>query len=393
MNKQVKPSIVIFRDTFAAYSETFVYETIRKYENFTPFVFTKKRINHNLFPFDNVFVPGNLKGRKLEAWLFAKGIKSSAIARQFAHIAPKLAHAHFGQSGILALPYIKKFRVPLVVSLHGNDVGTLLGNQKLKPTNWVYWLSLRRLVRGTSLFLAASNELKDRFVELGCPAEKIRVHRLGIDLSLFKSHPRPAASEKTVTIMMIGRLVEKKGFEYGIRAFAETVKQLTTAGITMKIVGSGPLEHKLKALVARIGLSENVTFVGTLSHEQIRDALKNTADILLAPSVVARNKDRDSGLMVAKEAAACSLPVIGSRHGGIPDIIDDGKTGYLVPERDFRLLAERLAQLVTDENLRRHLGQAARAKMEKEYDIDEHVAQLESIYLELIESGAGSTLA
>lgn len=379
-----KQTIAIFRNIFLPYSETFIYDSIKRYKKFAPVVFTKKRINHNLFPLDNVVVPRDLKyARQFESFLYSIGISAPSVAQEFEKVAPKLVHAHFGQNGILAIPYVQKFKIPLIVSLHGNDVGILLGRQKFKPKNWFYALSIRRLIKRVSLFLAASTDLKEKFIEFGCPADKIRIHRLGIDIKLFQRRPR-AKSNKPITVLMVGRLVEKKGFEYGIRAFAEMLKEIDSPKITLIIIGGGPLKHRLKTLVSQLGLNTHVNFLGILSHQQVKETLMNTADILLAPSIVAQNKDRDSGLMVAKEAAACNIPVIGTFHGGIPDIIEDGKTGYLVPERNISMLAKRLAKLSIDQNLRMQLGKTARLKMEKEYNIEHQMAELEHIYFELI---------
>lgn len=379
-----KQTIAIFRNRFLPFSETFIYDSIKRYKKFTPVVFTKKIINGNLFPLDNIVVPKDLKNRnQFESFFYSVGIKAPSVVQEFEKAAPKLAHAHFGPSGILAIPYIKRFEIPLIITLHGNDVGILLGTQKFKPKNWFYALSMQRLLKSVTLFLAASTDLKEKFIEFGCPADKIRIHRLGIDLESFQSRLRTKNNEP-ITVLMVGRLVEKKGFEYGIRAFAEMLKEIDSPQITLNIIGEGPLKHRLEMIVSQLGLENYVNFLGILSHEQVKEALMNTADILLAPSIVAQNKDRDSGLIVAKEAAACNIPVIGTFHGGIPDIIEDGKTGYLVPERNTTRLAKRLAKLSTDQNLRRQLGKAARLKMEREYNIEHQMTELESIYLELI---------
>jgi len=385
MDKTHKQTIAIFRNVFLPYSETFIYDSIKTYKKFSPVVFTKKRINNILFPLDNVIVPRNLENaRQIESFFYSIAINSPSVAREFEKVAPELVHAHFAQSGILAIPYVQKFQIPLIVSLHGNDVGILLARQKFKPKNWFYALSIRRLIKCASLFLAASNELKERFVKFGCPAHKIRIHRLGIDLSSFRNLPC-TENNKATTVLMLGRFVEKKGFEYGIRAFAETLKEIDSHKITLSIIGGGRLEHQLKNLVSQLGLSKYVNFLGVLSHQQVKEILMHEADILLAPSTVAQNQDRDSGLMVAKEAAAAKIPVIGTLHGGIPDIIEDGKTGYLVPERNIKMLAERLITLINNKNLRLELGKSARLKMEMEYNIEDQMAELESIYFELIE--------
>jgi len=154
------------------------------------------------------------------------------------------------------------------------------------------------------------------------------------------------------------------------------------------IAGDGPLRGRYDRLIAALALGGSVELPGALPHENIR-ALLAAAAVVLAPSVVARTGDRESGLMVAKEASACAKPVIGTRHGGIPEIIDDGVTGYLVAERDAEALGERLRAILQNPALGRRLGAAARSKMEREYDIARQVRDLEAIYDDVIAAHAG----
>jgi colanic acid/amylovoran biosynthesis glycosyltransferase len=127
----------------------------------------------------------------------------------------------------------------------------------------------------------------------------------------------------------------------------------------------------------------NALFLGVLRPEEVAERV-STSDVLLAPSVVTRSGDRESGLIVAKEAAACGVPVLATMHGGLPDIIEDGQTGFLVPERDVQRLSERLGRLIADPALRQQMGGAARLKMEREYDVRERVTELEGLYDEAI---------
>ena len=127
-----------------------------------------------------------------------------------------------------------------------------------------------------------------------------------------------------------------------------------------------------------------MSFLGVLKSEQVAEHLRK-CDVLLAPSVVTRIGERESGLIVVKEAAASGVPAVGSVHGGIPEIIDEGKTGFLVQERDVDGLANRLGELLADQALRERMGVAARAKMEREYDVQKQVVELEGFYDEAIE--------
>jgi glycosyltransferase involved in cell wall biosynthesis len=100
--------------------------------------------------------------------------------------------------------------------------------------------------------------------------------------------------------------------------------------------------------------------------------------------VVTDQGDRDSGIIVVKEAAAAELPCLGTRHGGLPEIVDEGETGFLVAERDVDALAGRLGSLLSEPELRRRQGRAARRKMEREYDIRSRSVELEEIYDEVV---------
>jgi colanic acid/amylovoran biosynthesis glycosyltransferase len=173
--------------------------------------------------------------------------------------------------------------------------------------------------------------------------------------------------------------VEKKGIEYAIRAYAPHASDK----VLLDIVGDGPLTQDLRALVTRLSLDRFVSFLGVLHPDEVAKHL-SACDMLLAPSVVTRSGDRESGLIVAKEAAACGIPVIATMHGGLPDIVDDGSTGFLVPERDVARLSERVGRLIADPALRRRMGAAGRLKMEHEYDVRERVAELEHLYDEAI---------
>lgn len=223
----------------------------------------------------------------------------------------------------------------------------------------------------SNLLLPASQELAERLVDLGADPGKIQVHRLGVDLSTLQYVARPSRAAR---FLMIGRMVEKKGFEYGLRAFAQAKEKMT--GSTITLVGDGPLLEPLKELSLDLGIGQQVEFTGSLPRYLVHQRLLES-DVLLAPSVVAGNNDRDSGLIVLKEAGATGMASIGTYCGGLPEIIDDGTTGYLVPQRSVASMAEAMVTLANDESLRQRMGVEARQKMEREYDAVEQNRILE----------------
>lgn len=365
--------VALFSSDFLAYSKTFIYEEIKQHTRYQIDVFTRRRKNVARFPYDRVFVAGPLYGYTRLSPLFERTFRAEHY---------DLAHAHFGTGGVYAMRYAENFRLPLVVTFHGFDVPLLTSSKRFVPERWGYALLGKRVLRKMMLGLCASTELRDMLLKQGVPESRLRIHRLGVDLTSFSPLDGSKLDPAMSRVIMVGRLVEKKGFEYGIRAFAQQAAGHPSARLT--IIGDGELEKPLRALVKALGIDRMVTFTGVLSHAEVLQRLRE-AEVLLAPSVVAAGGDRESGVMVIKEASACGVAPIGTFHGGIPEIIDDGETGFLAPERDVSALSERLGRLLDDAPLRERMGRAARAKMEREYDSRKRNEELESVYDEVIE--------
>ncbi len=224
-----------------------------------------------------------------------------------------------------------------------------------------------------SLGLCASVELLEMLVEQGVPEEKLILHRVGVDVERFHPLEKPKGE---LHVIMIGRFVEKKGLGVGLRAFARAARGQNAR---LTIVGDGPLRSRLKELVSAEGIEAQVDFSGVLTSEQVQTKLAK-AHVLLAPSCTAADGDRESGLVVVKEASACETVPVTTWHGGIPSIVDDGETGFLTPERNVDAVAERLSMLMADAPLRQRLGAAAREKMCREFDNRRRVEILEEHY-------------
>jgi glycosyltransferase involved in cell wall biosynthesis len=358
-------AVALFNTRFLPYSQTFVYEEIRRHERYAVEVFCRSRLLPERFPFEPVHVGGPL---------YALACRSAAFDARFRARGFALVHAHFGLGAVYARPFARRHGLPLVVTFHGYDVPLLASARRWLPQHLRYAVFGPKVLREMTLGLCASTELRDLLLAQGVAADRLRVHRLGIDLDAFAPAARDSAA---LEVVMIGRLVEKKGFEYGLEAFAAAARQEPALRLT--IVGEGEREPALRALAEAEGLTDRVTFTGPLPPDRVSRLLA-TSHMLLAPSVVDREGNRESGLIVVKEASACEMVPIGTRHGGIPEIIDDGETGFLVAERDTGALTARLLQLTRDRALRERMGRAAREKMRREYDNRERVRALEQLY-------------
>ena len=370
MQTSVRGKVALFATNFVPYSQTFVYDEIRAHTRYELDVFCKTRQNADVFPYDRVFKPETALGQRLYENLGYW----PAFDRKLAAGNYDLVHAHFGTGAVYALPYIRKNKLPFVVTFHGNDVGALIGSQRLHPKRWRYLLKAPKVMRSADLMLAASQELCDIVAELSGRPDAVKLYQVGIDVDRF----RPIVKTTTIPrIAMVGRFTEKKGHMYALEAFKKVIDHGREARLVL--VGEGELLSQCINFVDRNGMSEHVEFAGVLSPDDTAAVLAGS-DIALTPSVVAANNDREGGPLVIKEAGACEVPVIGTYHSGIPETIDDGITGFLVPERDSETLAQRMLDLIDDADLRKRLGKAARKRIEQDFELFKQVEKLESHY-------------
>ena len=376
------PRVALFADRFLPYSQTFIYEEIQAHDRYEVDVFCKERLNEDRFPYDRVHHPTTWLGQRIYENV-GYWPRFDTIIGQGNH---DLIHAHFGTTAVYALPYVVRHDLPFVITFHGNDVSILLGIKRYNPKNWRYLAYWDSLAEHADLMICVSNELTEFVRELGGDPEATRVLSQGIDLHRFQ----PVQHEnETPEIVMVGRFTEKKGHVYAIRAVAGAIDAGHDAHLTL--IGDGELQSRCRALVQELGISDHVTFTGVLSQEAVSERLAR-ADIALVPSVVARNHDREGSPTVAKEASACGVPVVATYHAGLPAIVEDGETGFLVPERNVDALRTAIVRLLGDDALRREFGAAARAKMESDFDVHTQVQTLEDYYDEiLLRSGRGDS--
>lgn len=289
-----------------------------------------------------------------------------------------LVHAHFGVEGVYAEKVASKLNVPLVTTFHGFDA-TLSRSALFKSRSpaWInYALHRQRLAARGELFVCVSNFVRERVVALGFPSNRCAVHHIGIDTDLISV---AADADKAIhpTVIHVARLVEKKGTSILLQAFKSLRRQI--ADVKLKIVGEGPLEATLRAQGEALGISESVEFLGALDHEDVLKTLRNSW-LLALPSVTASSGDSEGLGQVLLEAAAMGLPVVASRNGGIPDAVLDGVTGLLHDERDSDGLAESMAHLLEHGAIRRSMGNAARAHVEKNFNLSRQSALLSEMY-------------
>ena len=360
-----RPRVALFATNFLPFSQTFVHDELRCHRRYDAEVFARRRRLADEFPFAPVHLANPLYGVSAYSPAFHRRIREGRFA---------VVHAHFGPGAVYARPYAQRADLPLVVTFHGYDVPLLWTRGRFTdPENWPYALGARRMLARMTLGLCVSQELRELLVRHGVPRERLRLHHLGIDLGNFS----PGSPHGEFKALMVGRFVEKKGFEFGLRGFAGFLARGGAGRLT--VVGEGPREGLLRRTAGDLRLGDRVEFVGRRTSAEVR-GLMRASHVLLAPSVVARDEDREGGLTVAKEASACGTVVVGSVHGGTPEIVEHGVTGLLAPERDPAGLADHLLALARDPRLRARLAAAAVDKMRREYDLQDSVDRLEDFY-------------
>lgn len=366
-----RPAVVIYRAPLFNASETFVRAHALELQRYRPLLAGLE---------DKGNIPAHLEGSAFLPAGFSERLHGRLgslgwLADRLKPEKPALVHAHFGTDGLAALDLAARLQVPLVTTLHGYDVWrsrrALLLSGKVSWTR--YALAQRKLMRLGDLFLAVSDAVRSRAIQAGYPAERIRTHYIGVDLKAF-----PFSEEHdAATILHVGRLVEKKGTALLLQAFEAVRREHPDASLV--IIGDGPSRGSLDRLAGELELGEAVRFLGGQPPEGVSRWMRRAA-VLAVPSIRAADGDAEGLPTVIPEAAASGLPVVGSRHSGIPEAIMDGRTGFLVAEGDVPALAARLCELLASPGLRRSMAAAARDLAETRFSRSAQVERLERLY-------------
>jgi colanic acid/amylovoran biosynthesis glycosyltransferase len=379
-----KPVIAHFVRGYLSKTETFIGNQITGLQAFQPKVFCHHLKKGHSYPEEDVVSVTNLLSLypSLLDKLLYKGFKtlSPAAARilvnKVSQSGAALLHFHYLVDARFFLEIKRKTGQPAVVSGYGYDVGsfprTYLGYGK-------YYL--RPIFKEMDLFLAMSHDMRQDLINLGCPAEKVVVHYYGTDTQRFAYPSKVYTQNETINILVVGTLEMKKAQHLVLEALqiAEKNKMLVN-NFHLTLVGDGPMRKKLEQQVTQYGWLNKVSFIGFIPHhhQALIDAYRN-ADIFSLPSISAKDgKEGIPGTIV--EAMAAGLPVLSTRHAGIPEIITSGVDGILVGEGDVFAMAKVFAELINHSELREKLGRAGCKRALAELDIEPKTRELEEIY-------------
>ncbi len=254
-------------------------------------------------------------------------------------------------------------RIPLITYFRGYDasVQTVIES---------HLQQYRQLFEQAVALVAVSPDLKRRLCDMGAAADKVVVNPSGVDCERF-TPVDPAANPPD--FLAVGRFVEKKAPHLTLIAFAEAFRGLPE--MRLRMIGDGPLMGACRDLAHVLGVGSAVTFLGEQSHDVVRDELRRSR-AFVQHSVVARTGDSEGTPNSVMEAGASGLPVIATRHAGIPDVVIEGKTGLLVDERDVAGMAAHMRQLAAHPEQAATLGAAARRHIAANYTMEQSIARL-----------------
>jgi colanic acid/amylovoran biosynthesis glycosyltransferase len=378
----LKPRIAIFCPTFLKPEMLHVYRQVAGLKRVAPVVLTFKRENAGQFPFEPIrFVHRssfrwlrriwNVQIRRIPQQAYPDEVGSMGLRLTVDRC--QLLHIYFGNNGLFWLPLLRKGQIPAVVSFHGADVQVNVDSPAAKRL-------FRDLFAFCAVVLARSESLASALLALGCSPDKLRIQRAGIPLDTFRYFARQQPADGAWRLLQACRLVEKKGLELTLRAFAAFLQRYSNA--TLTIAGDGPLRGPLEKLATDLQLGDKVQFTGFVPQSALLTLYQNS-HLFLHPSEQTPDGNREGVPNSLLEAMATGLPCIATRHGGIPEAITHLESGVLVPESDLAGLEHWLDRLAADDRLRDSLGKRAAQTIKEKFDLTTQIEKLEEIYLNL----------
>jgi|SRR5690606_31530913 len=302
---------------------------------------------------------------KLVYLLSVKKIKK--VIKEFQ---PDILHAHYASSyGLLGA--LSGFH-PFIVSLWGGDIFSFPGKSIIHKSILKFVLEKADKILSTSKIMQAEAKKYSN--------KDITLTPFGIDINRF--YPKKVNSlfhSDDIVIGTVKTLEERYGIEYLIKGFHLVKKKFSALPLKLLIVGGGTQLKDLTALTRNLNLQDDAIFTGFVDHDKIQD-YHNMLDVYVAVSL-----EESFGVAVL-EASACSKPVIVSNVGGLPEVVDDGVTGFIVDSKNAEAVSEALEKLIYNSHLRTEMGINGRNKVIKEYNWNDSVSKMNYVYREVFQN-------
>lgn len=372
-------NVLFYRDNILPISETFIYNQARLLKEYTPFFVGSHKIKNgiNIEGLNQILIndKNGLSGYLKEKFFKLTLHPPASLIHSLQKLQPRLIHAHFAFDAVYALTLADALDVPLLVSLLGYDVTQYDEVWESSPYYNCRKFPKRRdrMFKSNRIhFISISEDLKKVAIQRGYPEDKITVHHVGVDTERFT--PSGILS-KELTVLFVGRLVEKKGCIYLLEAMKKVQIKLPHAKLI--IIGDGPLRDSLESESHRLAV--NATFMGPKDNNVVKEQM-NAARVICVPSITSTTGDTEGLPIVIWEAMALGKPIVASNSAGIPEAIIHGQTGMLSPEKDSDSLARNIMEVLKSDALCNKLAYSARRECEERFSLQKQTLKLEGLY-------------
>jgi colanic acid/amylovoran biosynthesis glycosyltransferase len=378
------PVVASYCTTFLKREMAHIYRQVTGLRTFKSFVMAKTRLNAERYPFEDVELVGKPTKNFLRRFYLKYILRTEAVVYRgefqvldgiLRRRRAQLMHIYFGHTGVHLLPFIKAWHMPCIVSFHGADI-------TLREHQAGYEAQLREMLRTVPLVLARSQSLGNKLIELGLPPERLALNRTGVPIDQFPFVRRVPPSDGKWQFVQACRLIPKKGLITALQAFGQFREYYPNA--TFVIAGDGPMREELKQTVAKLGLHRAVRFPGFLSQAKLYQ-LYVASHIFLHPSEIMADANQEGIPNSMLEAMSSGLPVVATWHGGIPEAVQDGRTGLLAPEKDPAALCAALRRMTEFSETWARMGQAASEYVTVNFEQRAQIEHLERQYARVLE--------
>lgn len=302
----------------------------------------------------------------LKNYLFAQSLKKHHI---------DVVLAEYGTTGAEVLPACMYAGIPLVAHFHGRDCSCY-------GVVTEYANKYKALFRGAAYVVAVSHQMEERLVALGCSPEKIVYCPCVPDSSFYELRPPLDGLQ----LASVGRFTDKKAPYATLLAFRKVIDSFPAARLVM--AGDGPLLNTTRNMAKILGIASSVDFPGSITPKQTRELLMHSR-AYVQHSIVADDGDMEGTPVAVMEASVAGLPVISTRHAGIPDVVKDGETGLLCEELDVDAMAENLSRVLRDLEYARRMGAAGKRFLQTNYSKEWQMDTLTSALRKAVEEKQG----
>lgn len=356
-NPSEAATLAIFSPSEKAYSETFIQA-------------------HRLLPFRvkyfyDGYIPSQLEGTgNLQRFTLLQRIQKKigkhlsmrewALLNELKREIPDCVLAEYGPTGVESLPVLKHLNIRLIVHFHGYDASVHAILEK-------YRSGYQKLFAYACKVIVVSRKMEEALLAMGCLPEKLVLSPYGPDPGYLQLNPEYSK----ICFVAVGRFIAKKAPTHTLNAFAKVVARHPGAMLVM--VGEGELLEDCRTLCIQLGLDKQVSFPGVCSKEKIQQLFKTSLGFV-QHSVTAADGDSEGTPVAILEAQAAGLPVIATRHAGIPDVVLHNETGLLVEEGDIDGMAENMLRLINEAGLAKQMGQEGRLRISRHFTMEQHLA-------------------